>query len=163
MFEVLAYVYDNYWDGEACPALPTLQRTLGTVGFAPQEITTALIWLEELKSAAGVLRTRHRDTTPATALTTASVIPMTRVLTTSEHGRVGVAGWGFLAFLVSIGTLSRERLELVMERAMAAPGDPLSVDDLKLIVLMVFWSLGQEPDALVLDELCDHRTDRLAH
>lgn len=163
MFEVLAYVYDNYWDGEACPTLPTLQRTLGTVGFDPQEITTALIWLEELKSAAGVLRINHREHPPAATLSTASVIPMTRVLTLSEHKRVGVAGWGFLTFLVSIGTLPPERLELVLERAMAAPGDPLSVDELKLIVLMVFWSLGQEPDALVLDELCDHRTDRLAH
>jgi Smg protein len=37
------------------------------------------------------------------------------------------------------------------------------VDDLKLIVLMVFWSLGEEPDALVLDELCDNREARVGH
>ena len=32
-----------------------------------------------------------------------------------------------------------------------------------LIILMVFWSFGQEPDALVLDELCDDTTDRVGH
>jgi Smg protein len=46
---------------------------------------------------------------------------------------------------------------------MATPGDPLALDDLKIIVLMVYWSLGEEPDALVLDELCDDTSDRIAH
>jgi Smg protein len=29
--------------------------------------------------------------------------------------------------------------------------------------LMVYWSVGEEPDALVLDELCDDADDRVAH
>ena len=53
--------------------------------------------------------------------------------------------------------------EIVVDRAMAVAGEPLSLDDLKIIVLMVYWSLGQEPDALVLDELCDDSEGRLAH
>ena len=53
--------------------------------------------------------------------------------------------------------------EIVIERSMAAPGDPVSLDDLKIIILMVYWSIGQEPDALVLDELCDAAEGRLAH
>ncbi|HEY8708273.1 MAG TPA: DUF494 family protein, partial [Burkholderiaceae bacterium] len=35
--------------------------------------------------------------------------------------------------------------------------------DLKIIVLMVFWSLGEEPDALILDELFVDAEDRLIH
>jgi Smg protein len=46
---------------------------------------------------------------------------------------------------------------------MAAPGGPVALDDLKVIILMVFWSFGLEPDALVLDELCDDATKRIAH
>jgi Smg protein len=53
--------------------------------------------------------------------------------------------------------------EIVLDRAMAAAGDPVSLDDLKIIVLMVYWSFGQQPDALVLDELCDSPEGRLAH
>jgi Smg protein len=39
----------------------------------------------------------------------------------------------------------------------------LALDDFKVIVLMVFWSAGLEPDALVLDELCDDPQNRIAH
>jgi Smg protein len=53
--------------------------------------------------------------------------------------------------------------EIVIDRAMAAPGDPLPIDDLKIIVLMVYWSMGKEPDALLLDELCDDVDGRLPH
>jgi Smg protein len=30
-------------------------------------------------------------------------------------------------------------------------------------VLMVYWSMGREPDALVLDELCEDTSSRLPH
>jgi Smg protein len=53
--------------------------------------------------------------------------------------------------------------EIVVDRAMAAPGGPVSLEDLKIIVLMVFWSLGEEPDALILDELFVDVQDRLIH
>jgi Smg protein len=53
---------------------------------------------------------------------------------------------------------------MVLDRAMAAFADPvLTLEDLKTIVLMVYWSLGEEPDALVLDELCDDNVSRIAH
>ena len=48
-------------------------------------------------------------------------------------------------------------------RAMAAPGGSLALEDLKIIVLMVFWSMGEEPDALILDELFVDDADRLIH
>ena len=53
--------------------------------------------------------------------------------------------------------------ELVIDRASAIPGSPLDLEDLKIIVLMVFWSLGEEPDALILDELFVDAEDRLIH
>jgi Smg protein len=53
--------------------------------------------------------------------------------------------------------------EIVVDRAMAVPNYPVSLDDLKIIVLMVYWSAGIEPDALVLDELCDDQSARVAH
>lgn len=158
MFEVLAFVYDNYLDRDACPELPVLHRTLNTLGFAHRDVETALLWLEDLKSAARRLPVRPAAEKPASSCTAAM-----RVLTNAELARLGVAGWGFLAFLTSIGTLPSEELELVMERTMAAPYDLLGLDDLKLIVLMVFWGLAREPDALVLDELCEDHTCRKLH
>ena len=158
MFEVLAFVYDNYLDSDACPELLTLHRTLNTQGFVTSDVEAALLWLEDLRFAA-----RQLPEAPAAAEPLAPGAAATRVLSQPEFARLGVAGWGFLAFLVSVGALPPLELELVMDRVTAAGPGPISVDDLKLIVLMVFWGLRRTPDALVLDELCDNPSTRLAN
>jgi Smg protein len=53
--------------------------------------------------------------------------------------------------------------EMVIDRALAVGSGRLELDDLKIIVLMVFWSLGEEPDALVLDELFVDSDERTIH
>ena len=53
--------------------------------------------------------------------------------------------------------------EMVIDRAMALGTGPLDLEDLKIIVLMVFWSLGEEPDALILDELLVEADERSIH
>jgi Smg protein len=170
MFEVLAFVYENYWHGDTCPELPALQRKLNAVGFDDDEVQDALIWLEELKSATHSLSpvpvpvgTSCAPCEPLTHATTDTAVEALRVFTQAEQARLGCEGWGLMVFLVSAGVLPWHRLELVMDRAMATSAGDLTVDDLKLIVLMVFWSLGEEPDALVLDELCDNHADRVGH
>jgi Smg protein len=68
-----------------------------------------------------------------------------------------------VSFLETSGVLPAPMREIVLDRAMAVPGGPVALDDLKIIVLMVYWRFGEEPDALVLDELCDDASQRLAH
>jgi len=168
MFEVLAFVYENYWGGDACPELPTLQRKLTAVGFDSQQVLDALVWLEDLKAA-----TNGQGNSTATSAITRAATPTAqpvltkrvtsmRVFTPAEQERLGDRGWALMIFLDSLGALHGTMLELVLDRVMATPGQPVSLEDLKLIVLMVYWSLGHEPDALLLDELCDHRSVRLA-
>jgi Smg protein len=65
-------------------------------------------------------------------------------------------------FLESAGVLPSTLREVVIERAMAVSA-PISLDDLKIIVLMVYWRFGEEPDALILDELSGAELGRLAH
>ena len=81
----------------------------------------------------------------------------------AEQDHLGAQCLGFITFLESAGVMPPAMREIVVDRAMAAPGGPVSLDDLKIIVLMVYWSMGQEPDALVLDELCDDTAGRLPH
>ena len=73
----------------------------------------------------------------------------------SEQDHLGAQCLGFISFLESAGVLPAPMREIVIDRAMAVPGQPMVLDDLKIIVLMVYWSMGVEPDALVLDELSD--------
>jgi Smg protein len=169
MFEVLVFVYENYWRGDACPETAHLERKLNLVGFDADEIQDALTWLNDLNLAArGLELTPLQDDAvnppPSMHAHAMAQSPLSiRVYSAAEQYRLGSEGLGFITFLETSGALSTPMRELVLDRAMATPGNQIQLVDLKVIVLMVFWSLGEEPDALMLDELCDDHTNRLAH
>ncbi len=160
MFEVLVYVYENYWRGDACPELEHLERKLSSAGFDSDQIREALVWLNGLNFAARSAQDAQHD---------ASLLPLApsslslRVYTSAEQPHLGAQALSFISFLDSAGVLPAPMREIVIDRAMAAPGDPVAIDELKIIVMMVYWSFGEEPDALVLDELCDDTHDRVPH
>ena len=170
MFEVLVYVYENYWQGDACPELPQLGRKLTAVGFEAEEIHAALVWLDGLNTAAQSTQI-YLPTTNTTSAASADQPQdiqaqspgSMRAYSVAEQEQIGVEALGFVSFLESSGVLPPHMREIVLDRAMAAPGNPLELDDLKIIVLMVYWSFGEEPDALVLDELCDDTEYRIGH
>lgn len=158
MFEVLVFVYENYWRGDACPELPQLERKLSAHGFEPDEIHEALVWLDGLNLVAentSVLMGHVQAAAP----TSGSL----RVYSTAEQDHLGAECLGFVSFLESSGVLPPAMREIVLDRAMAVTEGPMTLDDLKIIVLMVYWRFGHEPDALILDELCDDTSDRLPH
>lgn len=165
MFEVLVYVYENYWRGDACPELPQLERKLSAIGFDADEIRAALLWLDGLNLAAQ--STLWLDTAPAdtpdTCLPHRQSPDSMRVYSVAEQNHLGAECLGFISFLESADVLPAPMREVVLDRAMAVPGDSMSLDDLKIIILMVYWSFGEEPDALVLDELYDDSAERIAH
>ena len=159
MFEVLVFVYENYWRGDACPELQQLGRKLSIVGFEEDEIAQALVWLDGLNLAA-----QGTPMGPGGDLAAPRQSPTSmRVYSVTEQDHLGAQCLGFISFLESSGVLPASMREIVLDRAMAVPGDPVSLDDLKIIVLMVYWRFGEEPDSLVLDELCDDTSDRLPH
>jgi len=150
MFDVLVYLYENYWRPDACPDHAQLTRKLSSVGFESEEIEEALSWLD------GLAETGRSYSGQQSELGL-------RVYSAAEHAHLGEACIGFISFLESAGVLAPPMREMVMDRAMAVDGSPIDVEDLKIIVLMVFWSLGEEPDALILDELFVDEQDRLIH
>jgi len=162
MFEVLVFVYENYWRGDACPELQQLGRKLTAVGFEADEIQQALRWLDGLNIAA-----QSTQLAPAAVEEPQAAAPQSphsmRIYSVAEQDHLGADALSFVSFLESAGVLPAHMREIVIDRAMAAPGDPVSLDDLKIIVLMVYWSFGEEPDSLVLDELCDDVESRVAH
>ncbi len=150
MFDVLVYLYENYGRPDACPDPVQLARKLSAVGFESEEIRDALSWLD------GLAHVSHEQARPQGAHSV-------RVYTELERERIGDASLGFIKFLESAGVLPPPLREVVIDRATAAGASPIDLDDLKVIVLMVFWSLGEEPDALILDELFVAPEDRLVH
>jgi Smg protein len=173
MFEVLVFVYENYWRGDVCPQWNQLERKLNAVGFEAQEIQEALAWLNGLSQATRDTRHVHgakpapddQDSSVQQADRQAIANSGTsmRVFSVNEQNRLGPECLGFIRFLESAAVLAPHMREIVVDRAMACGSDPLPLDDFKIIVLMVYWSFGEEPDALVLDELCDDAQGRIAH
>jgi Smg protein len=155
MFDVLTFLYDNYNAGETCPEPELLERKLKGVGFEDDEISDALTWLKGLEHAALPEPRQPWLIEPRPG--------SIRIYPPHEQHHLGTQALGFIHFLDSSGVMPSEMRELVVERAMAAPGGPVSLDDLKIIILMVYWRLGHELDALVFDELCDSTSERIAH
>jgi Smg protein len=147
---VLVYLYENYWRPDACPDHAQLTRKLSAMGFESDEIEEALTWLDGLATA-------------AESYVGEQLPDSLRVYSVAEQEHLGEDSIGFVSFLESAGVLPPSMREMVIDRATAIPGGPVDLEDLKIIVLMVFWSLGEEPDALILDELFVAEEDRLIH
>jgi Smg protein len=148
MFDVLVYLYENYWRPDACPDHRQLSRKLSAAGFEREEIQEALRWLDGLAvSAEANVASQHASSH--------------RIYTDAERELLGDESIGFIRFLESAGVLPPAMREMVVDRATAVGVGPMDLDDVKVIVLMVFWSLGEEPDALILDELFVAPEDRV--
>lgn len=152
MFDILMYLYESYWHPEACPEFGQLTRKLSAAGFENDEIHEALDWLRGLDSAVGGLTTQQAPSLHAI-----------RLYAQQELDCLGLEAIGYLNFLESAGVLKPHLRELTIERALATGMQPLPLEHLKTIVLMIFWRLDEEPDALILDELFVEADDRVVH
>lgn len=152
MFDVLLYLFETYYNPQACPDPDALVRKLSAAGFERDEIDEALDWLDGLSSATlGPKPEGFRDGGTV------------RVYSPWEYDRLGSEAIGFLAFLESAGLLDTVLRELIVDRAAAVGETPISIDKLKVIVLMVLWSQETEVDALILEELLDDGSPRELH
>ena len=167
MYQVLVYVYENYGGGADTPDRQRLGMRLSSAGFERDEIQQALHWLDGLDNVAdGICLTAPNDA--AAPLDTGSPIwpaarDSLRVYSPQEIEHLGPQGMACLRFLEDAGALSAELREVVIDRALAASESPLGLDDLKIIVMMVYWRVNMTPDMLVIDELCDDTRHRLPH
>ena len=154
MFDILVYLYETYYRPDACPEPAALARKLSAVGFDDVEISEALVWLNDLTEIAGVEQARTSASTG------------TRFYVDQEQDALGAPAIGFIAFLESARVLSPLQREIVIERALALEESPVNLGKLKIIVLMLLWSQGKEPDALMFDDLFgadDDQAPRLLH
>jgi Smg protein len=144
MFDVLVFLYENYSALSACPDFEALTRRLADAGFDEDEIADAMVWLHGLASV--TLSSRMPDRSEPEAF---------RVYTSEEYASLGTAAVGFIASLDRDGQLSPAQREIVIERAAAVAEMPVTLERLKIIVLMVLWSQSVDVDLMLLQELLD--------
>lgn len=162
MMEVLVFLYETYWRGDACPQAEHLGRKLSSAGFDDDDIAQALDWLDGLRLAIHDTQGAASNGALASIPATASSDSM-RIYAPAEQDHLGAACIGFICFLETAVGLTPHLREILIDRAMAADGEPMALADFKTMALMVYWGAGEEPDALLLGELYDDVVDRVAH
>jgi Smg protein len=152
MFDVLVYLYETYYRPDACPDADALIKKLSAVGFEQDEISKALGWLTDLNLSTSALGESDDSQQQAGF----------RVYVDIERDMLGITAIGFIQFLESAKLINSLQREIVIDRALATSEAQISLDKLKVIVLMVLWSQGKEPDALIFDELYTDSEDQPA-
>jgi len=139
VLDILIYVFDHYMLAEDAhvPGREHLARDLRRAGFAREHVEQALDWLTDLAFG-------HERAPPQDASGAAAALPAVRVFADSELARLAPECRGYLLSLERQGVLTAQQREMVIERALALPGDP-DIGQLKWVVLLVLSSQpGQE-------------------
>jgi Smg protein len=152
MYEILAYLFENCQQAEIADDRERVARKLSAAGFDDSDISEALHWL------AGVLRAPQAGRAPLPDRRSSF-----RAFAPRELAKLDAECRGFLITLEQSGILNAETRELVLERSLAASGHALSLDQLKLIVLMVLWNHRTPTSQLLAEDLFSTPHSRLAN
>lgn len=142
MYDVLVYLLENCQHAELAHDSGRVAKKLSAAGFEDADISEALHWM------AGVLRRpleggrRLPDSRCAF-----------RAFAPRELAKLDTPCRGFLMMLEHSGILDPLTREHVIERALAASGAALSLEQLKLIVLMVLWNRETPTSELLANDL----------
>jgi Smg protein len=150
MFDILVYVFENCRQADLSHDPDRIAKKLSAAGFEDHDISAALSWL------AGVVRAPQRSLAPLPAQRNAF-----RAFAPKELAKLDVDCRGFLLYLEQSGMLTPTTREHILERALAAASDALSLEQLKLIVLMVLWNQRTPASQLLAEELLAPRAPRL--
>ena len=109
MFDILVYLFENYYTPEACPEADVLAHKLAAVGFEHEDIDEALGWLYGLA----------QTTEQCVQMAEMSQGDSLRVFTDLEYQALGTQAIGFITFLENSGVLPPALREILIERAEA--------------------------------------------
>lgn len=152
MFDILVYVYEHCRQADVSGDPERVAKRLSAAGFEEADISAALAWL------AGIVQAPRRGAAPLPEDARAF-----RAYAPREIAKLDAGARGFLLSLEQSGILSPQTRELVLERALATADEVLSIEQLKLIVVMVLWNLRAPASELVAEELRASSSSRLPH
>ena len=150
MYDVLVYVFENCQQADLAYDRERVAKKLSAAGFEDSDISEALHWL------AGVARAPQSAGKPIPEAGTAF-----RAFAPRELAKLDAACRGFLLTLEHSGILNAQNREVVLERSLAASGEPLTLEQLKLIVLMVLWNHQTPTSRLLAEDLFSAPHSRL--
>ncbi len=141
MFDILLFLFENYFDAGSYPETTRLSAKLSAAGFEDEDIHQALTWLNGLRELS-------QATYPAVINTSGL-----RCYTEFESQRICDEGIQFIAFWEHNKFITPIEREMIIDRVVALGRDKLSLDKVKLIALMVLWNQHEDLDPALIEDL----------
>ncbi|SNR78992.1 Smg protein [Methylobacillus rhizosphaerae] len=139
MFEVLVYMFENYFESDIHPDHDTLSKELFAAGFDQDDINGAVDWYNVLEAMAdaGVSHAGHCGF---------------RIYSEAEINKINTDSLSFMMFLEQAKVLTSAQRELVIDRAMALSQTEIGLDEVRWITLMVLWNQDRASDYLFVED-----------
>jgi len=142
MFDILVYLFENYFEADLHPDQITLEQELSAAGFDSTEINLAFDWLNGLETLAS-------SPYPDSLVDSKSA----RIYADIEQEKIDAESRGFLTFLEVSNILNAVQREWVIDRILALNDRDVGLEQVKWIVLIVLWSQGAAEDYLFIEDL----------
>ncbi|MCB5190215.1 DUF494 domain-containing protein [Methylobacillus arboreus] len=140
MFEVLVYMFENYFESDIHPDHDTLSKELFAAGFDQEDIKGAFDWYSALEAMSGGDEPQIGSSLGL------------RVYNEAETKKITSDSLSFMIFLEQAKVLNSAQRELVIDRAMALPQTEIGLEEIRWIVLMALWNQDKASDYLFVED-----------
>lgn len=141
MFEVLVFMFENYFANHTWLDNKLMAEELSAAGFEQTDIEGAFDWYQEMKS--------RLDTPQSTYAQTDDSM---RIFTQNELGKISTESLSFILFLRQAGVINHLERDLIIDRAMALKQEHISIEETRWITMIALWNIGREKDYLFVED-----------
>lgn len=141
MFEVLVFMFENYFANHASPDDETMEQELSAAGFAQSDILGAFDWFEKMK-------TMLNESTNARLHDERAI----RLFSEQELNKMSLESLGFIMFLQQANVINDIERELIIDRAMALKQTEVRIEETRWTTMMALWNQGREKDYLFVED-----------
>ncbi len=141
MFDVLVFMFENYFANHAQPDDKIMEQELSEAGFEKNDIDGAFDWFEQMKSMlnAPELDYEHQESAM-------------RCFSPSEQKKINIESLGFVIFLQQASVINDVERDLIIDRAMALKQDRIKIEEMRWITMMALWNKGREKDYAFVED-----------
>ncbi|MGQ0443420.1 MAG: DUF494 family protein [Methylophilaceae bacterium] len=141
MFEVLVFMFENYFANHALPDDEVMEQELSAAGFEQNDILGAFGWFQEMKSMLTMTDAHYAHSLSAI-----------RIFTENELNKINAESIGFIIFLQQANVINDVERDLIIDRAMALKQAEIRIEETRWITMMALWNKGREKDYLFVED-----------
>jgi len=141
MFEVLVFMFENYFAIHAFPDNEVMAQELSAAGFKESDISGAVDWLHEMKTML----------TEPPAVYSHKLTGL-RMFANTELKKISTDSISFILFLQQANVINDVERDLIVDRAMALKQEYINIEEMRWITMIALWNEGREKDYLFVED-----------